>query len=1659
MKKPLVQLFVDNARLTGKNDLEIWEHLSLSDKIPFVENARLAGKSDQEIKQYLGLSIKPQVSRKQQQGISQQPYSDPSQPYLQPEMVTGKLPYPEQVQNPIAALLSPGGLYSKESLPVLSQGKPLTPGQAARSTELEADIAEKAGVRELERLAKQPGGGDIVIQKTANRLAPITAAVANRLNPLSNNPPYLDKAFPIAGAVGDVGNFISNIAFMGGLEGAIRKNPETWLTSQLLGGSDQAMNMVTKAVSRSAAVGAKYAGDVIAKVISGKKPTPKDLLKVPIGAAGGALIGGAHGITETLPRIGAAALAGGAYATGQHVAGNIANNLETTIPRMLTAANAGKAWDSVREFTKSGKLKPEDLQDIGMTAAVIGIVEAIGSTKLTEYYKQQGMNEYLQAKFLTQLSFRYTGNPEDISDTVNAIQDTIKAMKEANPGMPENQIIEQAVRAHTIFARDVDYVIGSQTGPKPTDITVKDKPVSEIKPKITWEEAKKVNDAIWGNQGIIHGLYDHVLDRPAFVATMKQILPEGMVDLPQGYQDQIGMNLIGNIKKGLPIDQAVGQMDIDTQIAKDTISKVTQSLQAQTLSDMLGAKMPVKELSGRLPAGISEQLIPRATAESSFADLMSQFATPMETPQERELPVKKPEIEPEKKAYKEAHIKEPWQMTRDEYANPSLKINRFDVNERAEHRRKTGEMINYDSKLNEVNFVKEGSTDITLQHEIAHSYSEQGAARQSIVWEHLINTIPGAKKEFSEWIKNKNNTFRGSIGMMPIGHRINDDQSNPSNYNWIEHSADLIASYMRGELGKSLQEVIKSVPDEGDRLFKLVQHREMIQQALEKGKKMPPEVLADYPDLQPKTEIYTAPNLKKAVQQVQTFMTRKYEYSPVAKRVDDALNEKKALTYHINQSRKEIEQAIPDKVARRDSYEYLARGGAPRNPTEQVFMDWFKEWGKRGVASKSFKHERANYVPFMLGNPPDQVKEALDLIPEDKRIFIANVDPRFSKWSGHFKPRTSPDYDAYLNGIDNINKYLKIANSKIRLYPETDMAKILDRYGRSASQKIINQELMNWLEGHFNVTTGEPLLKLSAYAIGDKNYVELPEKINLKVNWVKHQVGDEFQWTPMRYFVHKSVYNALKNYLEADLWNDSKLAQEILALKYIVRSIKLFNPIVINTKMTQRLMAHQGVKPLLNMATGRVPWHQGKQMIKSHAIVRDAIEHGLQLWEKRPDDVKEVTDREKWWQTEEEKEALNTVFHKYLNKIDNTWIRKKNDEIVTGVINATRFQMWKYLSDQFIKEGKIPGLKHSAFSVDEAKRMGAKMANDLTYAALRQEMGKDYRVLGKMIFMSRNLIHGQKDIAKRLVGAAGKGEAMFTEDQLSAMSVEERKRFGKMLFFFWLLPRLWNKKVTGKWINTEKGKRGYTALWKDDRGRVTYINSLDYVQDFVNLFMGQSEKLIGKIGFIPKQAIEQFPPVNKNLFTGKEIVSPGAGIAKNIGQRALYMAREFTPGIGNVAGIENLASLAKTIKHKGWSRTFKEFSGAQYGDFLLPFVGKFPSHGWPALPYVIEGLDSDKARRIKRRETLKNYYTTEDYEGAAQYLYEEGKTTKEVLNEIENSGKIPLTIMFKYLSPETKIEVFQKIYDDEKAWDQLTEEVQNDLYTQMRKAEKTIEKK
>jgi len=346
------------SRLMRKSQQNIEGYM----KSPILQQSKLAGLSA------AGRGQQPaaqQTLPPQQQGqIQTTQYPDPSQPVQPTGEAIRKFIFPE--------------LYSqdrvREQNAVLSIGQRPTPEQAVQATAYEAAINKKLDIEELRRRAQRPGGGDLRIQAFAQGLLPIADK--------KTLPPGIEEAFPYSKMAGRLVGLAASYGATKGIEPAVAGSPDAWLQSHRFTNPDQAFRMMQKGAHRAASWGVKEGADQIARLIAGEKFSIKKTLGQPAKMATfGALLGTTHGIEETIPRI-------------------------------FAAAGAGGAWETSQKLIKNGKLKKSDLRDILLFAAMTGAIEAIGSHGLTEYYKSSGMADYLDKHELARIMRGQPHTPE-----------------------------------------------------------------------------------------------------------------------------------------------------------------------------------------------------------------------------------------------------------------------------------------------------------------------------------------------------------------------------------------------------------------------------------------------------------------------------------------------------------------------------------------------------------------------------------------------------------------------------------------------------------------------------------------------------------------------------------------------------------------------------------------------------------------------------------------------------------------------------------------------------------------------------------------------------------------------------------------------------------------------------------------------------------------------------------------------------------------------------------------------------------------------------------------------------------------------------------------------------------------------------------------------
>lgn len=289
----------------------------------------------------------------------------------------------------------------------------------------------------------------------------------------------------------------------------------------------------------------------------------------------------------------------------------------------------------------------------------------------------------------------------------------------------------------------------------------------------------------------------------------------------------------------------------------------------QAIADAEDARMQKANLEDRGSRGLPEIQVPKEQAQGVEPAAEQPMAEANVPPESTGVEAGGENVQKVGEGEPKVETKQPWEMTRNSFSNPSLKVVKRNRNAFIKDYKDTGRGIHYDTKSNTVMGEESASKD-TIDHEIAHSYTEQGVARQPVAWEGAVRMVDGSGDDLADFMKNEKGKLRGTIGMLPKGDRFDDNPSNPSNYNWQETSADLVSAYFNGELSDKLKKVVELIPDRNDRLKLAIDHRKSVEKALSEGKPVPEEVLADYPDLKAKyqeqSSSETTPNAPESTQ-------------------------------------------------------------------------------------------------------------------------------------------------------------------------------------------------------------------------------------------------------------------------------------------------------------------------------------------------------------------------------------------------------------------------------------------------------------------------------------------------------------------------------------------------------------------------------------------------------------------------------------------------------------------------------------------------------------------------------------------------------------------------------------------------------------------------
>lgn len=198
---------------------------------------------------------------------------------------------------------------------------------------------------------------------------------------------------------------------------------------------------------------------------------------------------------------------------------------------------------------------------------------------------------------------------------------------------------------------------------------------------------------------------------------------------------------------------------------------------------------------------------------------------PVETPK----PVEAAEVPPVQK--------QPHEMTREEFAVPGLQRRHFV--------RGQDTIPHYDIKKNTIVGAETG--DFTASHELGHALTEGENRPDGLTWRGVIESSPEAKKELAQYKK-------AELEFLSKEDRFTDDRTDAANYKWNELAAHIVGDYATGALEAypALRSAVEKAAHPQGRIGRFIRHKTLVQAALAEGKPVPPEVLADYPDLQAK---------------------------------------------------------------------------------------------------------------------------------------------------------------------------------------------------------------------------------------------------------------------------------------------------------------------------------------------------------------------------------------------------------------------------------------------------------------------------------------------------------------------------------------------------------------------------------------------------------------------------------------------------------------------------------------------------------------------------------------------------------------------------------------------------------------------------------------
>lgn len=802
--------------------------------------------------------------------------------------------------------------------------------------------------------------------------------------------------------------------------------------------------------------------------------------------------------------------------------------------------------------------------------------------------------------------------------------------------------------------------------------------------------------------------------------------------------------------------------------------------------------------------------------------------------------------------------------------------------------------------------------------------------------------------------------------------------------------------------------------------IKPITEQRKFQQERQKMLKSIPKIISD------ETGAISLPALKQTTQKIHNYLKPEYRNEIIYK-VDNLINEDRALRYGMEARYKNNLKAVPDETEQKLQGLEMLQGGKPVTPLQQQARQIFDAWGMRAEASGRISGRIQDYVPFMTTADYKTWKEVNRILGNNSQALqrLNSVDPRFSTWlRGRQIHRESADFADYQSRLDNINQELANFGSNIRLRPETNLVKLIYNYEHQVEQQVTMQEFMNDMENYRHPVSLKPMFVKATQPMSDPDFVKLPGGINIKTGFYRQwnpklNVYDQIEY---KYYVHKDLAKAFRNFLTPDVSEDwQKGYGRWVTAMNVIKRIKLLNPLTLIEKMGIRSLADE-VRlstrggPLLDLFKGN-PWKTGTLVLKGdmagiHKIFPALVASGLidRNWTK--DDLIEDFIRHGGQWHEEFKEGTkapqqmgNTVFHESLSKLglSKEWI----DKAIESMLKVSRIQSYLYGLEKYYKPGK-------SFTESDIKMPAAYDANEMTYAALRHRQSPEQRWFSNVFLFSKNAMDNQLGRFKRLAfRPAEKG--LYTSDQVKAMSEEEWKKAFAMAFITVGLLSFRNKQVTGQWFNTEKDTIGKIGYWKDKKtGEISYRGTPDWLSDFIYIATGQPGKFLGKMGIAPRVAIEL--GTGRKIWSGEDISEYPVTSIKGMEERGKHVLGSVLPDEGSLIGgkIKRLPGMSKA----------REIS------------------------------KEAELRKMERGKKFDRLLDDEDIVGAARFLSEEGKTQKEITRILTNESKSKLIRIFSRMSLEDKEKFIKEINSDKNLQKNIPIEVQMELAGQLERAYK-----